>query len=262
MGDIPDAVATLLEEAQIEGPVWPGSEVIEREEWAIWFGPAYYPGLVVVQRLRLIDIAAAVEEIRSLLRDRGYSSATWFVGSSATPQGLVASLTELGLALDVDDDPLLRGVVLDHAPDGVPEDVEVRVASTLADFEDFYRVQQEAFEVDPDRVEEGAKHVAELYAQDMAADFVRTYLACIDGAPVATARATFAEAGVVLNGGSTLHRARGRGVYRALVAARWNDAVEHGTPYLTTIARPTSYPILKRMGFVDVCTIDVMRDSF
>ena len=142
MPEIPAATARLLEEAQIEGPVWPGSEVLLADEYAIWFGPAYYPGLVVVQRLRLTDVAGAVAEIRDLLRGRGYDHATWFVGSSATPAGLVDRLTELGLALDVDDDPLLKGVVLASPPQGVPDDVEVRIADTLEAFEDFYRIQQ------------------------------------------------------------------------------------------------------------------------
>ncbi len=87
-------------------------------------------------------------------------------------------------------------------------------------------------------------------------------VAYLDGEPVATARGTFAAHGVVMNGGSTLTRARGRGIYRALVAARWDDAVARGTPYLTTVARPSSAPILARMGLVEVCTVRVLNDEF
>ena len=55
--------------------------------------------------------------------------------------------------------------------------------------------------------------------------------------------------------------ARGRGIYRALVRARWDDAVARGTPALVTEAKPdTSYPILKRVGFVEVCTIRRLDD--
>jgi predicted GNAT superfamily acetyltransferase len=58
-----------------------------------------------------------------------------------------------------------------------------------------------------------------------------------------------------------LEWARGRGAYRALVRARWDDAVARGTPALVTEALPdTSYPILKRVGFVDVCTIRRLED--
>ena len=61
--------------------------------------------------------------------------------------------------------------------------------------------------------------------------------------------------------GAVAEWARGRGVYRSLVRARWDDAVERGTPALVSEALPdTSYPILKRVGFVDVCTIRRLED--
>jgi predicted GNAT superfamily acetyltransferase len=55
--------------------------------------------------------------------------------------------------------------------------------------------------------------------------------------------------------------ARGRGLYRALVRPRWNDAVARGTPALVTQANPeTSYPILRRLGFEEVCEITRLED--
>ena len=64
-----------------------------------------------------------------------------------------------------------------------------------------------------------------------------------------------------LIGGSTAEWARGRGVYRALVRARWNYAAARGTPALVTDADPaTSYPILRSLGFEDVCTIRRLED--
>jgi hypothetical protein len=43
--------------------------------------------------------------------------------------------------------------------------------------------------------------------------------------------------------------ARGRGVYRALVAKRWDLAVERGAPALTVQAGRMSEPVLSRLGF-------------
>ena len=56
--------------------------------------------------------------------------------------------------------------------------------------------------------------------------------------------------------------AEGRAPWRLPCArARWDDAVARGTPALVTEAKPdTSYPILKRVGFVDVCTIRRLED--
>jgi hypothetical protein len=52
-----------------------------------------------------------------------------------------------------------------------------------------------------------------------------------------------------LYGGSILAEYRGRGFYRALVAARAVDAIQMGARYLIVDALPTSRPILERLGF-------------
>ena len=78
------------------------------------------------------------------------------------------------------------------------------------------------------------------------------FAAWIDGRLAAAARSTLASCGVLLTGGATLPWARGRGAYRALVRARWDDAAARGTPALTVGAGPLSAPILYRLGFVKV----------
>jgi GNAT superfamily N-acetyltransferase len=55
-----------------------------------------------------------------------------------------------------------------------------------------------------------------------------------------------------LYGGGTLPAHRGRGLYRALVAARARDAIELGARHLLVDALPTSQPILQRLGFQHV----------
>jgi predicted GNAT superfamily acetyltransferase len=71
------------------------------------------------------------------------------------------------------------------------------------------------------------------------------------------------DRGVFLIAGSTVPWARGRGLYRALVRARWDYAVERGTPALVTQSVPdTSYPILKKLGFVDVCDVQRVEDTY
>jgi hypothetical protein len=52
-----------------------------------------------------------------------------------------------------------------------------------------------------------------------------------------------------LYGGGTLAAYRGKGFYRAMVAARARDAVAQGAKYLVVDALPSSRPILERMGF-------------
>jgi GNAT superfamily N-acetyltransferase len=57
-----------------------------------------------------------------------------------------------------------------------------------------------------------------------------------------------------LYGGATLTSHRGRGLYRALVAARARHAQAIGARYLTVDAGPMSEPILRRLGFVRLTT--------
>jgi hypothetical protein len=260
---IPDEVRSLAEEQGTPGVRWPGSELIERDDFAIWLGPPMYPGLAVVRRCRFAPSSAhkGLEAVRYVLRQRGLSRAIWQVGASATPTTLADDLLAIGLKND--SDPVCKAIAIGSSPKGgAAPDVVVRYARTRKDFELFFRIQGRAFENDPDAIEAGAKALHQIYEHERTADHVATYLAYVDGKPVATARATFTDVGVVLNGGSTLHEARGKGAYRALVHARWRDAVAHGTPWMTTLARPTSYPILRKMGFEDVCDVRMLVDEF
>jgi hypothetical protein len=78
------------------------------------------------------------------------------------------------------------------------------------------------------------------------------YVAFMDGCAASAGRLeTHPESWFAgLYGGGTIERFRGRGLYRALVAARARMAIELGARYLTVDALPTSRPILERLGFV------------
>jgi hypothetical protein len=78
------------------------------------------------------------------------------------------------------------------------------------------------------------------------------YIAFMDGCPASVGRLeTHPDSWFAgLYGGGTIERFRGRGLYRALVAARARMATELGARYLTVDALPTSRPILERLGFV------------
>jgi hypothetical protein len=80
------------------------------------------------------------------------------------------------------------------------------------------------------------------------------YLALCDGAPAGIGRLyTHPDSAFGgLYGGGTRPAFRGRGVYRALVAARARDALCCGAKYLIVDALPTSRPILQRLGFQHV----------
>ncbi len=71
-----------------------------------------------------------------------------------------------------------------------------------------------------------------------------------DGTVVCAARANFHRGTdfVSLWGGATLAEYRGRGIYKALVARRADEAAARGFRYLQVDASPDSRPILERLG--------------
>jgi hypothetical protein len=61
--------------------------------------------------------------------------------------------------------------------------------------------------------------------------------------------------------GTTLPSFRGLGIYRALVRARWDDAVRLGAGALVVLANvETSYPILERLRFRAVGRVRLLAD--
>jgi len=78
------------------------------------------------------------------------------------------------------------------------------------------------------------------------------YIALNDNVPASIGRLYTHPQSVFggLYGGGTLATHRGRGLYRAVVAARARDAAKLGSRFLIVDALPTSRPILERLGFV------------
>ena len=86
------------------------------------------------------------------------------------------------------------------------------------------------------------------------------HLALLDGRPVGFAFAVAGPDGLLLGGSGVLAAARGRGAYRALLAARWAEAVRLGKPALVIQAGAMSRPILERSGFESICRLDVLEE--
>jgi len=209
------------------------------------------PGWNVAQRFRLRpdEVEEVRAEIHGHLRRNGRAACSWEVGSSATPSDLVDRLHALGL-VDDEPDPLAIGMVLTNEPEEPPPaGVEVRRARTREELLEAGRIAAVGFGI-PGAVPEPEEPTPGL----------ETYVAYVDGRPAARATAAFTQYGATLFGGATLPEARGRGAYRALVAARWEDAVARGTPMLVTQAGRMSRPILERLGFRAVCEIRILVD--
>ncbi len=255
-----DDVLSLAENSNLHHPLGPTDERLVDSRYVVYLGPGSFAGFTVVQRLRLRpeEVESTVAEVRAELDRRGRMERTWEVGCSATPADLTQRLFELGM--EPDRESYAVGMVLDHPPEPAPAEVEVRRVGTIEEYRASVRIAMDAFGMSDDDLAEVLERAEADWSSLAASMFVRQYLAYLDGEPVATGRATSTDAGVLLNGGSTLERARGRGAYRALVAARWEDAAAEGRPVLVTQAGAMSRPILAGLGFREVCDIRILLD--
>lgn len=260
---IPPAVRELAENPAAYAPMPPGFERVLNDRFSLLLGP--WPEMTLAQRLRLdpADVDATVAEVRELAAEHGRDYVTWWVTDSTTPADLEQRLADLGMvpaAMPLNE-PSYEGMALMRAPEAAATGVEARLAADLGEFTVANEVAWEAFGFTDEQraVQRDLLPIAyELHREGLAS----RYLCVLDGEPVASALAVFADAAVMLLGGGVLSDARGRGCYRALVRARWDDGVARGTPALVVQAGAMSRPILARLGFERVATMRVLVDRF
>jgi hypothetical protein len=253
-------IRELAENANTHTALGPDEERIVDDRWVVWLGRGDNPWSAVVQRLRLApeDVGWALGQVRGLLRARGRTTCTWEIADTATPADLVERLLDLGLVRDAE--PLAIGMVLDAPPADDGSDVEARRVRSREELVVSLEIAAAAFEAGAAALEEQIAAADASWAAE--GHNGATFVALVDGRPVARAYSAYTPHGVLLFGGATLADARGRGAYRALVRARWEDAAARGTPVLVTHAGAMSRPILARLGFREVSRIAILRDDF
>jgi hypothetical protein len=263
---IPDEVRGMAEDpAAYDRDPAPDSGFLRvlDDRYCLFLGPV--PSFTSVLRLRLAadEVERVVEEVRGLVREHAHTKPVWWIGGAATPADIVPQLVALGFVPNEEPgwEPRCTAMALVTEPPQGPEGIVARRVESLDEYALAGEIAHEAFgEPEADR-EEWRAIVEERFAVEQRGQSVATYLAWIDGEPVASARAVFMPAGALLIGGATLPAARGRGAYRALVRARWDDAVAAGTPALVIQAGAMSRPIVERLGFRPVTKVEILRDA-
>ena len=209
-----------------------------------------------VQGIRLRDGEAtnAVAEVRELLPPAGTRVISWWLTERATPGDVEEQLLAAGLAIGPRDYRIDALLATTPPPAGPPE-IEVRLARTAEEWATVRELQETVFENPPERRPTREQLLAEF-------DRAGTVLfgAWLDGELVGSAGASPSSRGLLLWGGSVRADARGRGCYRALVRARWDEAVRRGTPALTVGANDKSGPVLRKLGFERVLELRRLED--
>lgn len=258
MARVAGALTTLLELAEEPGlwlPAEPGRDVVFGDGFCV----VVYGRSAWVHRIRLDEasVERAVLEVRVLLQARGLDEVSWWVGERSTPAGLGDRLEALGL--EPDDPARMTTLAIDAEPAGTPQ-VAVRKVERFEDYLTALAIDWEAFELPPDERAERRAAAEAAWPLIVADGRSGVFLADLDGEPVGFGRAVFAPWAALLLGGATLPHARGRGVYTALVHARWRETVARGVPRVVVSAGPLSAPILERLGFQRLGAVRLLRD--
>jgi hypothetical protein len=241
-------------------PVAPGSSVTRYDDGRVCVIQGANWASVSAPNIGSDEVNALLAQTRELIKPG--KLVRWWIGPSARPRDVVERLREAGLVEPTDRVARAIGLVLTEQPADVPSGITVQRIETFDEFVAAREVQWDAFETPAERRESSRRRFRADFDDSLAFGFPVGFLATLDGRPAASAMSIPSERGVFLIGGASATWARGRGLYRALVRARWDDAVARGTPALVTQANPdTSYPILKRLGFVDVCEIVRLEDA-
>ena len=240
----------------------PGEVRETRPDVILTHSPTPMPELGSACRIRLgPDVDGPVATVRGWFAARGRERFVWLVGPSTTPADLERRLLDRGAEPNPGGSDYMA-MVLDHEPPPSPADIELRRVETFADYVTWWEIRFEGFGMPREERVAIRATLRERWAATADDQGRWSYLALVEGMPVAEGSVRRTVHGPLwLAGGVTLPAFRGRGIYRALVRARWDDTVRLGAGALVVIANiDTSYPILERLGFRAVGRVRLLAD--
>jgi hypothetical protein len=167
--------------------------------------------------------------------------------------GLHEALVEHGFVPDEPESVMVGEARLLAYDVELPAGVVIRQVTAEDDVRRMMSMQAEVFEDTPERAEEMAEQVLHRLRTR---DDMEMWVAEAGGWVVSAGRLEPVEgtefAGIW--GGATRPEWRGKGIYRALTAARARSAIRHGKRYINSDSTEFSRPILERSGLVKVST--------
>jgi hypothetical protein len=244
-------------------PPAPGWQRVERDGVCVTLHSLPFAQLVEPIDLEPDGLDAAIEAAREVVRGHGRTLYAWTVGAEHPWLGECLAARGLVHGDTPGFESVENAMALVERPAGErPEGIEVNEVTSFEDFAAGMLLSSEVFGMPAEAIAEVEAGLPERFDEYNTAGFpFRQWNASIDGRLAGTAAAATCSAGVNLFGGSVLADARGRGVYRALMHARWDFAVARGTPALTVQAGRMSMPIAEKLGFAHVGSFDVWVDD-
>jgi len=258
---IADEIRRLAEEPMLAlPPPPPPARLIKTPRYMLGLSPTPTQSFVAVVHTTPADLDSVIAEVRAELRAAKYTRVVWSIGPASRPDGLGDLLRARGFfpATEVPFEPELTGMALVEPPPPAPAGVEARL---VRDFDEYLQTMRVAIEMMDETEQESGWFAAARSFWDQPDGPARyTHAAYIDDAMVGFGWIAPAQGGFMMSGSYVRPAWRGRGAYRALVAARWDTAVRVGKPALAIQAGAMSRPILERLGFATLCRIEVLQD--
>lgn len=241
----PEEILSLYDrEMRLDPPAEPGT-TFERGNGVLRARGSF--NCVLWSELSESDACSAIAEQASFFRARG-EEVEWKVHGYDGPPDLRERLEKAGFLSD--EPETLMVLEAENASIPAPGDAEIRPVEDDAGLAAMAAATSAAFGRDD------SPHL-EAFRTRLQDPSLRLYVAYVEGRAASAGRLEMpAERSFAsLWGGGTVPEFRRRGVYRSLVAARVEEARSRGYRFVTVDARETSRPILERLGFVPLTTV-------
>ncbi len=235
----------------------PGIEVIVTPRYEITLQPDFPlpgPNSVAWVRCRPEEAAGVIREARATIRPQRVS-VMWILDPETEPPDFADHLLSHGCLPDPHGGPEVAVMVLpiDSRID-FPDVPGLEIQDALADPVTFTSANVAAAEAFgsplPTAGPEAIAALERRRLNALAGGSYRYLLATVDGEPAGAAGISmYPPGGATINGGSVRPKFRGRGVYRAMVAARLEMARQAGVGGLAVWGGEMSRPILAGLGF-------------
>jgi len=240
-------------------PASPGVERMVTPRYQITLQPDFPipgPNNVSWIRCRPDDADEVIREARATIAPR-HLPVMWTLDPETEPPDFADHLARHGVYPDPHGSEFAVMVLPTEATVGAPAIAGLQIRDALADAATFSSAAAAAAEAFNDRSHgDDPEFIAMEERRRLnlrAAGNRHLLLAEIDGEPAGSAGIIlFPPAGAAITGGSVRPKFRGRGVYRALVAARLDIARKAGVSGLVVWGGDMSAPILSRLGFQKV----------
>ena len=214
-----------------------------------------HPGSNHVSRVQWSEAEAdeRIEETKQWFRERGLG-VQWNVGPWDRPEDLGERLLRHGFIRSGDQALMLRFGLDDLDDIAVNPDIEVVETQTRPDlWEASLQVAATAFKWPPEQIE----NERDGWFEDLRSEPIRSYMALVDGKPVADSHLYLQSGVAYLGGAATLPEYRSRKIYSTLLRRRLERARDEGYEVAMIHSEPMSRRVVSRFGFETYAMFDV-----